>query len=424
MDKRIEPIRENAVYFVKWTVLSAVIGVVVGLIGAVFGHGVVLVTKLWQARPWMVFLAPVSGVIIVGLYQLAKEQNNKGTDMVLESISGDVDVTPATAPLIFASTILSHAVSMSIGREGAALQLGGSLGSMIGRLVRLSAQEKKIAVMCGMSACFAALFGTPLAAGMFALEMVCVGVMYYAGLIPCLFSAFIGAAIAGRMGLAAEHYEIGLFPAFDLKGAVMAVALAAVCALVSILFCHVLHESIHLYKKYFANPYLRVAAGSVIYIVLTLIFSDRLYNGSGLQLIEHCFEGEAVPYYAFLVKLLFTAVALGAGFKGGEIVPALSVGAAVGCGFARLFGLPVGLCAAVGMMSLFVGVTNCPVSTMFMAFELFGYEAMPYFVLAVGVSFILSGHASLYHSQRFVASKIRLERFTWEQKGEADENTD
>lgn len=408
MDKRVEPMKENTVYFLKWTVISCIIGVIVGAIGTVFGHGVVLATKLWQGNSWTVFLMPVAGLIIVGMYQLAREQKNRGTDMVLESISADENVTLATAPLIFISTILSHAVSASVGREGAALQLGGSLGNLIGRMLKLDQQDKKIAIMCGMSACFAALFGTPLAAGIFSMEMVCVGVMYYAGLIPCLFASFIGAAIARRFGLAPEHYDIGTFPEFGMQGAVMVVLLAIFCAVASILFCLVLHKSSALYRKYFSNLYVRVLAGSAVYIILTMIFSGRLYNGGGLHLIERCFEGEAVPCYAFLLKMLFTAVALGAGFKGGEIVPTLCVGATIGYTAANIFGLPAGLCAGVGMMSLFVGVTNCPISTVFMAFELFGFEAMPYFAIAVAVSFTLSGYSGLYHSQKFIASKTRM----------------
>ena len=241
------------------------------------------------------------------------------------------------------------------------------------------------------------------------LEVVSIGVMYYAALVPCLFSSFIGAAIAGRLGLEAEHYEIGLVPGFDFQGAVLTVFLGMLCAVVGILLCMSMHKSVALYRKYFSGPYRRILAGSVIYIVLTLIFRDRLYNGGGLHLIEKCFEGERIPYYAFLVKILFTAAALGSGFKGGEIVPTLCVGATFGCAMAELLGLPTGLCTAVGMACLFVSVTNCPISTVFMAFELFGFEAMPFFSIGVAISFTLSGYYGLYHSQKFVYSKIRTE---------------
>ncbi|MDO5407305.1 MAG: chloride channel protein [Eubacteriales bacterium] len=407
--ERNAPLMQNIHYFLKWTLISGFIGLIVGLAGGVFGKCVSFVTKLWTGHPQVVFLMPVAGLVIVALYRVAHEEKNRGTDMVLEAISSQEEVTVATGPLIFAATVLSHCVSASAGREGAALQLGGSLGNLIGKVIRLDEKDKKIAVMCGMSACFSALFGTPLAAGVFSMEVVSIGVMYYAALVPCLFASFIGAAVSGRMGLVPDHFEVGLVPEFGIQGAALAVLLGMLCACVGILMCTTLHKSGHCYRKYFPNPYIRVLAGSVIFIALTLIFKSRYYNGSGMHLIERCFEGESVPYYAFLMKIVFTAVALGAGFKGGEIVPALCVGATFGYLIAALTGMPVGLCSAVGMASLFVSVTNCPISTVFLAFELFGFEAMPYYAIAVAVSFTLSGYYGLYSSQKFVYSKIRTE---------------
>lgn len=175
------------------------------------------------------------------------------------------------------------------------------------------------------------------------------------------------------LGLAPEHYEIGLVPEFGASSALLTVLIGILCACVGIFLCVSLHQCGHAYRKVFPNPYIRVLAGSAIFIVLTLLFPARLYNGSGAQIIEMVFEGERIPVYAFLMKILFTGVALGAGFKGGEIVPTLTVGAAFGYLMSLVTGLPVGLCASVGMACLFVSVTNCPVSTMFMAFELFGF---------------------------------------------------
>jgi len=404
-----KPLLANIYYFLRWTLISGFIGLVVGLIGGVFAKGVVFATNLWSGHSWTVFLMPASGLIIVFLYRAAHEEKNRGTDMVLESISSQEEISAATGPLIFISTILSHCVSASAGREGAALQLGGSLGNLIGKTIRLDEKDKKIAVMCGMSACFSALFGTPLAAGVFSMEVVSIGVMYYAALVPCLFASFIGAAVSGKMGLVSDHFDVGLVPEFGIQGAALAVLLGVLCACVGILLCTTLHKSSRLYRKYFPNTYFRVLFGSAVFMVLTLIFKSRYYNGSGMHLIELCFEGEKIPYYAFLLKIVFTAVALGAGFKGGEIVPALCVGATFGYVVAAATGMPVGLCCAVGMAALFVSVTNCPISTVFLAFELFGFEAMPYYAIAVAVSFTLSGYYGLYSSQKFVYSKIKTE---------------
>lgn len=408
-DGRQTPLMHNIHYFIKWTVLSVITGIAVGAAGTVFGHGVILATDFWQKHHWTIFLMPAAGLVIVWLYHVFHEEKNRGTNMVLESISAGEEITVATGPLIFVSTILSHLVSASAGREGAALQIGGSMGTLLARVVRLDDKDKKIAVMCGMSACFAALFGTPLAAGVFSMEVVNIGVIYYAALVPCLFASFIGSAISSRFGLVPEHYEIGAFMDFSLGGAALAVLLGSFCAVVGILFCSSLHKAGHAYRKHFPNAYVRILAGSAIYMVLTLIFRDLSYNGGGLPLIEQCFEGHRVPWYAFLVKILFTAVALEAGFRGGEIVPTLCVGATFGYTVGALLGVPTGLCAAMGMVCLFVSVTNCPVSTTMMAFELFGFEAMPYFSIAIAVSFTLSGYYGLYSSQRFAYSKIRAE---------------
>lgn len=309
-DEKLKPLRQNIHYFLKWTLISLVTGTVVGLVGTLFGRGIQLVTSFWKGHGWTLFLAPFAGLAIVWLYRVSHEEKNKGTDMVIESISAGEDVTAATAPLIFISTLLSHVVSASAGREGAALQLGGSLGNVIGKAIHLDEKDRKIAIMCGMSAGFAALFGTPLAAGVFAMEVISIGVMYYAALVPCLFASFLGAAISGKLGLVPEHYDIGAVPEFGLSGAVFAVVLGMLCACVGIFLCMILHQCGHLYRKYFPNPYLRVVAGAVIFIGLTLLFPSRLYNGSGAQIIERVFEGEAIPVYAFLLKILFTGVAL------------------------------------------------------------------------------------------------------------------
>ncbi|MCD8370663.1 MAG: chloride channel protein [Clostridiales bacterium] len=401
------PIYGGIWYFIKWIVLSAVIGILAGVVGGSFGLGVSWATGVWQSRSWTLFLLPVIGVGIVFLYQIAHEGNNRGTNMVLDAVSAGGSVTPATAPLIYVSTILSHLGAASVGREGAALQIGGVLGSLTGKAVRLDPGDQKTAVMCGMSACFAAVFGTPLAATIFSMEVTEIGVMRYAAMVPCLFASLVAAAIAGRMGVAPEAFAIGETPVFGAGSFVQTVLLGLLCAGVGVFFCLILHTGGHLYQRYLKNIYLRVIAGSLIFIVLTLAFPDRLFNGSGASLIERCFEGEAVPAYAFLLKMIFTSVALGAGFRGGEIVPTLTVGATFGYLLSGILGLPSGLCASIGMAALFVSVTNCPLATLFLAFEMFGLEAMPYYAVAVAVSFAASGQEGLYSSQKFAGSRLK-----------------
>lgn len=402
------PLGVNIHYFLKWTVISIVVGSLGGLTGGLFSKGVALATNFRLSHDWTLYFLPVGGIVIVFLYQFFHEGNNKGTNMVIESISSNEEVTPASGPLIFISTIITHLVGGSSGREGAALQLGACIGNVLGKAIRLDEKDKKVAIMCGMSTVFAALFGTPLAAAVFSMEVISIGIMYYAALMPCLFSALIGASIAKRMGIPPEAYHVADMPVFSVGTVSVVVILAVLCAVVSILFCVMLHKAHHLYRHYFKNPYIRILTASAILILITLLSGTRDYNGSSMALIENAMEG-SVRYEAFFMKMIFTAVTLSAGFKGGEIVPTLCVGATFGCAFGNLFGFSPALCAACGMAAMFAGVTNCPVSTMLIALELFGAEGMAYYAVAVAVSFTLSGYYSLYSSQKFVYSKVKTE---------------
>ncbi|MCI8951300.1 MAG: chloride channel protein [Lachnospiraceae bacterium] len=403
-----KPLEQNVHYFLKWIIISCLIGCVGGVIGGFFAKCVIWATDFRQGHDWTLYLMPVAGLMIISLYHVFHEEKNKGTNMVIEAISSDKEVSFATGPLIFVSTILTHFVGGSSGREGAALQLGGSIGNAAGHLIRLDDKDRKIAVMCGMSAVFGALFGTPVAAGIFSMEVVRVGVMYYAALVPCLFSAFLGAGISGWMGIEAESYQILGLPKFDLPMAAYMVLLGIMCAFVSIGFCMMLHQSEKLYRKRFENPYIRILAASGIFIALTLLSGTRDYNGGGLQLIEEAMEGH-VRYEAFLMKALFTAAALGAGFKGGEIVPTLCIGSTFGCMTGQIMGISPSFSAACGMVALFVGVTNCPISTMMIALELFGGDGLWFFAIVISVTFTLSGYYGLYSSQRFAYSKTSNE---------------
>ena len=400
--------KANIRYFIKWSALALAIGSVAGAAGTIFSMGVSWATGFRLSHPSMLFFLPVSGLLIVWMYHSFHEEGNRGTNMVIDAISSNERVTPATGPLIFFSTILTHLGGGSSGREGAALQLGGSIGNSFGEWFKLDERDKKIAIMCGMSAVFSALFGTPVAAAIFSLEVVSIGVLYYAALVPCVFSSFLAVGIARAAGLEGEHFPVEMIPALDLKAVGLLVLLGILCAAVSILFCVLLHTAEHAYRKYFPDARVRILAGSFLFITLTLLSGTRDYCGSSMGLIESSIEG-SVRYEAFLMKMLFTSVALGAGFKGGEIVPTLCVGAALGCAFGEITGFAPSLCAACGMAALFAGVTNCPITSLVIALELFGYEGMEYFSIIIAVAFALSGYYGLYASQKFVYSKTRTE---------------
>ena len=400
-------LNKNILYFIRWTAISIVMGTVCGLIGTAFGYGVIYAQRLFKTHSFMLYLMPVAGVLIVLLHQMFHELGNRGTNLILESISSDERIPMATLPCIFISTILSQAVGASAGKEGAALQIGGCIGNYFGDVFHMDERDKKDMIMRGMSGCFGAIFGTPLAAAMFGIEVISIGVAYYAALVPCVFASFIGAQISGALGLHGESFLILHIPKFSLVPALYTVGLGLTCALLSVCFCILLHETQHLYKNKIGNVYVRILVAAGLSIALALIFG-RDYCGAGFNLVEKAVDGESA-YLGFLLKMIFTAVALGGGFKGGEIVPTLAVGASFGCTFGLLTGFEPSLCAAAGMLATFVGVTNCPIATMFLGFELFGFEAMPYFAVAVAISFTLSGYYGLYSGQKFTYSKTKAE---------------
>ncbi len=398
------------VFLLRWLVLSGITGAVLGVVGSVFGICVNYVTGIRALHPWILLGLPLGGIAIVFLYQWEKKQEKKSsTNLVLDAIHAGTEIPVKTAPLIFASTVLTHFFGGSAGREGAALQLGGSIGNFLGKLFPVDDEDRRIVIMCGMSAAFSALFGTPIAAAIFSMEVASVGIMQYAALVPCVASSVTASWIAGRFGLAAEHFELGVIPAFDMLNAGKVLVLGLACAAVSILFCVVLHRTEDLFRKWFPNPFLRAAAAGVTVILLTILVGNSDYLGAGMDIVERAMAGKVFAG-AFLLKMLFTAVTLAGGFKGGEIVPTFFIGAAFGCLMSGVLQIAPSLGTACGMAAVFCGVTNCPITALLISFEMFGYEGAPFFLIAVAVSYMQSGYYGLYHSQKIVYSKVRPEK--------------
>lgn len=391
---------------IKWVVLAIASGIVIGGIGTLFHRCLSIVTQTRAEYPYVIWLLPFGGLLIVGAYHLFRNENDAGTNLVISSIHSGDKLPARMAPLIFLSTLITHLCGGSAGREGAALQIGGSIGNKIGELLRLDEKDRHIMTMCGMSAAFSALFGTPMAAAVFSMEVVSVGIMYYAALVPCVIAALVAHGVAVYFGTPEEVFPLKELPSFTISAAVKISVLAVLCAFVSILFCVLLHQAAHLYQRFFKNPYIRIFVGGCIVIALTFLVGDQRYNGSGMALIEECMEGSVRPEM-FLMKILFTAVTLGAGYKGGEIVPSFCIGATFGCLFGTILGFSPALCTAVGMGAVFCGVTNCPIASLLICFELFGYEGMPYFLLTVAFSYMFSGYYGLYHSQKIMYSKYK-----------------
>lgn len=395
--------------FLKWILYACGIGILVGAVGIVFHHGIDFATHFRMEQPDMIVMLPFGGFVIVASYLITGMEKDRGTNLVLVAVRDGQRLPLRTAPLIFMATIVTHLVGGSAGREGAALQLGGSLAAYMGRLIHLDEKDGRIMVMCGMSAAFSALFGTPLTAAVFAMEVVSVGVMYYAAFVPALVSALAAFELARFTGMhESVGYSIGEVAGLT-PGALLGTAvLGLLCALVSVLFCKAMHAAPHIYGKYFKDPMVRIAVGGALLVVLTMLVGNQDYNGAGDHVIRRMLAGETIPQ-AFLLKILFTAVTLGAGFRGGEIVPVLFTGCAFGTLAGPMLGLPHGFSGALGMAAVFCGATNCPLSSILLSYELFGGESLPLYALACGVSYALSGYYGLYSEQKIVYSKSRPE---------------
>ena len=391
----------------KLVLLALLAGVVCGGVGTAFYHAIVLATRLRVAHPWLLYLLPVAGLLTALLYGLLKMEKDPGTNAVLRATTERESVPARLAALIFSGTFLTHLCGGSAGREGAALQIGGGLGTALSRLLKLTERETRLMTMCGMSAVFSAVFGTPLTAAVFSIEVASVGTISSTAVLPCILSSMTAVYIARLLGAAGEAYVLQGVPALSLNSLWPALVLGLVCALVSIVFCEVMHASHRAFSRYFPNRYVRVAVGAALVVGISLLVGTGRYNGAGADVIEGAIGGRALPYDG-LLKLLLTAVTLGCGMKGGEIVPAFFVGSTMGCLLGPLVGLSASFGAGLCMVGMFCGIVNCPIASMVLSVELFGGAGLPLFALVCAVSFACSGRHSLYSAQSFQFDKANM----------------
>ena len=393
--------------FLKWVLIALVTGTAGGLVGSAFHLSVSWAAAFRAAHPWLLWLLPAAGCLIGLVYHLFRTENTN-TNTIIDSIHFGDRVPLSLLPTIYLATVITHLFGGSAGREGAALQIGGSLGNYAGRLFRLDDKDRRVATLSGMSAVFSALFGTPLTATVFALEVISVGVLYYSALVPCLVASLLALQISVFFGIAPTRFLVTLYPVHAvmvLKVAVLAVG----CAVVSILFCLAMHGTEHLLVKAIPNDFVRVIAGGAAIAALTLLLGTTDYNGAGMEVITRAIEQGVARPDAFFWKLMLTALTLGTGYKGGEVVPCFFVGATFGCVLGSLLGIPAGFAAAIGLVAVFCGAVNCPLASILLSVELFGSTELVYFALACGVAYMLSGYFGLYSSQKILYSKLKAE---------------
>ena len=401
--------------FLKWALLGILMGALGGLIGAGFHHALHFVTHVRSEHTWLIFLLPLGGLLTVGLYRVLKLQNNRGTNEIIDAALDGHSVPSAVFPGIFLATAATHLFGGSAGREGAALQLGGSTASILAKVFRLDESERKVMVMSGMAAVFAGLFGTPLTAALFCMEFESVGTVFSPALLPCFLAAFIASRVSLCFGVHAEGLLLETAMGMDILTLGKVALLAAAISVLGIAMVALFHKAEHFAHHHIPNPFVRIAVGGIIVMVLTLLVGDHRFNGAGMDMALAAVAGKT-DWYNFLLKMLFTAVTLAAGFKGGEIVPTFCVGATFGCLLGGILGLDAGISGALGLIGLFCCATNSPIASIMLSIEMFGGTNLYLFALVCVICFVLSGNSGLYASQIIEFNKADLKENHFDRK--------
>ncbi|MCR5282907.1 MAG: chloride channel protein [Lachnospiraceae bacterium] len=393
----------------RWSVFAAITGALCGCLGGAFSLFIQWSNEIRGQHSWLIWLLPVSGLLIVALYRMFGITKDRGADLIFDSVRTTEDIPFQVIIVSLLSTICTHLFGGSAGRVGVAMQMGGGISALLSRKVGLNQQDRSLFVMCGMAGLITALFGTPLMATFLSMEVVSLGVIYYAALLPCLLSAMTAYFVIRLLGLAPMQCSLMHLPSVNAMSVFQVGVLALACALVSMLFCGFMLFVGGAYRKKVSNDYIKVLIGSALIILLTLLVGDQTYNGSGAALLEGAIVyGRAHPY-DFLLKLIFTGITLQSGFKGGGVFPALIIGATFGCWFGPLLGLDPCFAAAIGMIAVFCGSVNCPIASICFAAEVFGSERLVLFAVAAAISFVFSGYLTIFPGQHFIYSKLRME---------------
>lgn len=412
-----------AKHLLRWTMLIFPVAVSVGLVVALFLWLLDIATATrWQNR-WLIFLLPVVGIIISWLYRYYGKNADAGNNLIMDEIHKPGGGVPfRMTPLVLFTTVLTHLGGGSAGREGTAVQMGGSISEFFSRRFKLHNEQRRILLMCGMSAGFGAVFGTPIAGAIFALEVLAIGRIKYDALIPCLIAAIIADITCASCGIHHTQYHIDFvdtgaryFPqiAFDVSLLLKVVVAAVLFGMVGNLFSELSHFIKNKSNLYIPKKWLIPVIGSVLIVGISYLLGTFDYLGLGVTnpgsnsvSIVNAFKAGSTGYLSWFWKLLLTAITLGMGFKGGEVTPLFFIGATLGNAIAVLTGAPIDLFAGLGFIAVFAGATNTPIACTLMGIELFGSANVIYYAVACFTAYYFSGHSGIYGSQRVAVSKF------------------
>jgi H+/Cl- antiporter ClcA len=392
-------------FILKWLFISLLVGALAGSAAAIFLISLDWVTNYRESHRQIIWLLPAAGVLIAVMYHYLGQDVVKGNNQLLEEIEKPKNVIPLKmAPLVLLGTLITHLFGGSAGREGTAVQMGGAIADQFTKLFRFRPRDRRMLIVCGISAGFAAVFGTPLAGAVFALEVLVIGRMRYDALIPSLLSALIANYVCELWPVHHTQYMIDFVPAFSIPNMLYAILAGILFGWVSLSFSLGMVYCSSLFKRFIKSPFLRPVVSGMIIVVCVFASGTTKYIGLGIPAITDSFHTQQAGY-VFAIKILLTVLTLSAGFKGGEVTPLFFIGATMGSALSLVLPLPVGLLAGMGFVAVFSGAANTPVACVLMGIELFGAASGVYIAIACFVAYLFSGHTGIYTSQTIGSPK-------------------
>jgi H+/Cl- antiporter ClcA len=395
-------------FLIKWLFVSLLVGAIVGSASAVFLIVLDYVTNYREAHRQIIWWLPAAGLIVAALYHYFGQDVIKGNNQLLEEIERPQNIVPLKmAPLVLLGTLITHLFGGSAGREGTAVQMGGAIADQFTRLFRFHKRDRSMLLVCGISAGFASVFGTPLAGTVFALEVMVIGRMRYDALIPSLLSALVANYACMCWPVHHTHYDAGFIPSFSMAGMLWAMLAGILFGWASVAFSTGMHYCSNLFRRIIKHSLLRPVAGGIVIVIFVFASGSTKYIGLGVPAIVASFH-EQQEWFVFLIKMLLTVLTLSAGFKGGEVTPLFFIGATLGSFLSLFIPLPVGLLAGMGFVAVFSGAANTPLACVLMGIELFGADTGVYIAIACFMAYFFSGHTGIYTSQTIGAPKHPL----------------